>query len=82
MTELEERLLAEVTKLENGMDDLSEQLMAINRRLDASTKLIEKVQSDFEKFLRQQQSLSEAQLKLSAPLQKLQKHFCDESNSH
>ena len=82
MTELEEKLLAEVTKLETGMDALSEQLMEINKRLDASTELIGFLQKSFEKFLMQQQHISKVQQKLLSQLQKLQEHFGDESNSH
>ena len=77
MTELEERLLAEVTKLEGGMNFLSEQLQAINRRLDASTKLMQTVQSDLEKFSGEQRQYSENQQKLFSPLCKLQKHFTE-----
>ena len=68
MTELEERLLAEVTKLEDGMSDLAEQLQAINERFDTSTKLIETLSSDLENF-------SEKQQALSSILEKLQNHF-------
>ena len=82
MTVLEEMLLAEVIKLETGMDALSEQLMEINKRLDASTELIEFLQKSFEKFLMQQQNISKVQQKLSSQLQKLQEHYGDESNSH
>ena len=71
MTELEERLLTEVTRLEAGMNDLSEQLTAINGRLDVSTKLIKALQSGLSNFLTQQQNFSEAQQKLSSPLEKL-----------
>ena len=81
-TELEERLLAEVTKLETGMDALSGQLTAINKRLDASTKLIGFLEKSFEKFLMQQQNISKEQQKLSSQLQTLQEHFGDELNSH
>ena len=78
MTELEERLLAEVTRLETGMDALSEQLTTINERLDASTRLIESVQKNLAIFLAQQQKFSEEQQKLSSRLQKLQEHFNEE----
>ena len=78
MTELEERLLAEVTRLETGMDALSEQLTTINERLDASTRLIESVQKNLAIFLAQQQKFSEEQQKLSLRLQKLQEHFNEE----
>ena len=82
MTELEEMLLAEVTKLETGMNALSGQLMEINERLDASTELIGAVKKNLENFLRQQQNLSEEQQQFSSWLQTLQAHFGDESNSH
>ena len=77
MTELEERLLAEVTKLEDGMSSLSEQLQAINKRLDDTTTLMQAVQSDLLTFSEEQKKYSEDQQKLSSPLQKLQKHFTE-----
>ena len=70
MTELEERLLAEVTKLEDGMSSLSKQLQAINKRLDDTTTLMQAVQTDLLNF-------SEEQQKLSSPLHKLQAHFTE-----
>ena len=77
MTELEERLLAEVTKLEDGMSSLSEQLQAINKRLDDTTTLMQAVQSDLLTFSEEQKKYSEQQQELSSPLQKLQKHFTE-----
>ena len=71
-----------ISKLSISYAPAAGQLTAINERLDASTELIEKVQSNFEKFLRQQQSLSEEQQQLSSWLKKLQEHFGNESNSH
>ena len=70
MTELEERLLAEVTKLEDGMNALSGHLQATDRRLDALTKHMQTLQDDLTKY-------SEAEQKLSPMLQKLQEHFTD-----
>ena len=61
MTELEERLLAEVTKLEDGMSSLSEQLQAINKRLDDTTTLMQAVQSDLLNFSEKQKKYSEDQ---------------------
>ena len=89
MTELEERLLAEVTRLQAGMNDMSAQLTAINERLDDSTKLFEALKSELSNFLTQQQNFSreqqkfsqaqekfsQAQEKLSSPLESLQAHF-------
>ena len=70
MTELEEKLLAEVTKLEDGMSALSGQLQTTNRRLDALTKHMQTVQNDLARY-------SEAQQKLSPMLQRLQELFTD-----
>ena len=70
MTELEERLLAEVTKLEDGMSALSGQLTEINTRLDSTTKLM----NNWQDILK---SLSEEQQNLSPALQKLQEHFTE-----
>ena len=77
MTELEERLLAEVTKLEDGMSSLSEQLQAINKRLDDTTTLMQAVQSDLLTFSEKQKKYSEDQQKLSSPLHKLQARFTE-----
>ncbi len=77
MTELEERLLAEVTKLEDGMSSLSEQLQAINKRLDDTTILMQAVQSDLLTFSEKQKKYSEDQQKLSSPLHKLQARFTE-----
>ena len=70
MTELEERLLAEVTKLEDGMSALPGRLETTNRRLDALAKCMQTVQGDLTTY-------SEAEQKLSPMLQKLQEHFTE-----
>ena len=70
MTELEEKLLAEVTKLEDGMNALSGRLETTNRRLDALTKHMQRVQGDLTTY-------SEAEQTLSPMLLKLQRHFTE-----
>ena len=70
MTELEEKLLAEVIKLEDGMNALSGRLETTDRRLDALTKHMQRVQDGLTTY-------SEAEQKLSPILQKLQKHFTE-----
>ena len=70
MTELEERLLAEVTKLEDGMSALSGRLETTNRRLDVLAKHMRTVQDDLGTY-------SEAEQNLSLMLQRLQEYFTD-----
>ena len=78
MTELEEKLLAEVSKLEAAVNDLAGRLEQIDKRLDASTKLMRTVLDDLAQFSAKQQQYSEAQQVLCTMLQKLQRHFTGE----
>ena len=58
MTELEERLLAEVTKLEDGMNALSGHLQTTDRRLDALMKHLQTVKGDLTRYSEAEQQIS------------------------